>query len=517
MATKEALLIQQVMEQVQVEGFCAPAYADVRRAFARGVADGLEDRAQVCVVIGGRTVVDLWTRGHRTGLQNVFSSSKVLTSLVVAMLVDRGVLRYSTRVADIWPEYAAHGKGSTTVAQVMRHEAGLPKFREVLRAEDLTPARLRQRSVSGLIARQKPTLRATPGQPPPREYHPLTRGWIVNEICMRADLQGRTVGQFLRDEIAVPLGLADEMALGVPAGSPLAARVAPLRFTSIWWTWYQLVAPRLLGGGKVPLESTVLRVLLVLALPVLRLLGQARLLGPFLRAGRRYIWGSQADMDADDKAEAEGRSLTRDWGELSTTGILEGRRKRMASAADLFNTAAVRAAECPSANVHATARALAMVAATIVEGGTLGGTRIISEEGLREAQGNPEFAKMFGGMLKSRFTNAGWNVFCEPPGGGREGFVGWMGLGGSVCQWHPELGIGFGYTQNMLEITPANERGRRLQGVAVACARREAAALAAAEERAQGPGCRRKTTSSRRSRRATSRPRKATVVGTSRL
>ena len=26
---------------------------------------------------------------------------------------------------------------------------------------------------------------------------------------------------------------------------------------------------------------------------------------------------------------------------------------------------------------------------------------------------------------------------------GREGFIGWMGLGGSIFQWHPELEIGF--------------------------------------------------------------------------
>jgi hypothetical protein len=29
--------------------------------------------------------------------------------------------------------------------------------------------------------------------------------------------------------------------------------------------------------------------------------------------------------------------------------------------------------------------------------------------------------------------------------GGREGFVGWMGFGGSVFQWHPEMEIGFGF------------------------------------------------------------------------
>jgi hypothetical protein len=49
--------------------------------------------------------------------------------------------------------------------------------------------------------------------------------------------------------------------------------------------------------------------------------------------------------------------------------------------------------------------------------------------------------------------------------------VGWMGLGGSVCQWHPETEMGFGYAMNMLEISPGNDRGRVLQELAVKCAR----------------------------------------------
>ena len=33
-------------------------------------------------------------------------------------------------------------------------------------------------------------------------------------------------------------------------------------------------------------------------------------------------------------------------------------------------------------------------------------------------------------------------TFEEPEKGGRSGYVGWMGFGGSVFQWHPELKIG---------------------------------------------------------------------------
>ena len=48
------------------------------------------------------------------------------------------------------------------------------------------------------------------------EYHALTRGWIVNEIVRRVDKSGRTVGEFLRDEVALPLGIANELYIGTP-------------------------------------------------------------------------------------------------------------------------------------------------------------------------------------------------------------------------------------------------------------------------------------------------------------
>lgn len=133
-----------------IYGWVAPGFGSVREIFAQGVADGLEDHAQCTVFVRGKLVCDLWTH-TRAGVQNVFSSTKVMTSLVIAMLVDRGLLKYETTVASVWPEFSQHGKGQITVAQVMRHQAGLAEFSEVLLAEDL--ADLRSGNVARIIAR----------------------------------------------------------------------------------------------------------------------------------------------------------------------------------------------------------------------------------------------------------------------------------------------------------------------------------------------------------------------------
>ena len=103
----------------------------------------------------------------------------------------------------------------------------------------------------------------------------------------------------------------------------------------------------------------------------------------------------------------------------------------------LFNHAQVRMGETPSANGHASARALAKIAASIVGGGQINSNnyRILSENGCKEAQNDLyERAMIDLPILKFKinFSNAGWNFFKDT----RQNYIGWMGYGGSICQWH---------------------------------------------------------------------------------
>ena len=54
-----------------------------------------------------------------------------------------------------------------------------------------------------------------------REYHAITRGFLVNAICVRVDPQKRTVGEVLRDEVTKPLGVHHLVKIGLPADDPL--------------------------------------------------------------------------------------------------------------------------------------------------------------------------------------------------------------------------------------------------------------------------------------------------------
>merc|ERR1711977_162222 len=438
-------------QQPRVNGTVAPGYEPVRQAFLQHVKDGLEDGAQLCAYHKGVMVVDLWTDKEDYGpstVQNLFSSTKVLTSLVVAMLADRGHLDYNQKVCDVWPAYAQHGKGETTIAHVMRHEAGLSELDCQFDASDLTAERIREGSISDRLAAQRP--RHTPGEK--REYHAVTRGWLVNEIVRRVDPEGRTIGQFLHEEVALPLGLENELCVGLP--EEMTSHVRDLKFQHLWWTWGQLLLPRWLGGGKVPVKDGTLRGFLLAGLPIFAAASAVKKM--------RGTGTSDFPVTVQDPDVRAGETAT-----------------------DLFNCSEMRRCEVPSANGHASARALALVAATIVEGGALteaeegeegpeGSHRLLSSEGVEAAHAAP--VKMTMGPLPTSFTNAGWNLFEDR----RYGFVGWGGLGGSVVQWHREERVGVGYAMNLLEYSPANDRARVLQQAILACVRAVTAEEAAA-------------------------------------
>ena len=73
---------------------------------------------------------------------------QVLTSIVVGLLVDNEMLDYRERIARVWPEYGARGKEEGTVADLMRHELGLPVLSSSLQTRDFCREQIRQAEYS---------------------------------------------------------------------------------------------------------------------------------------------------------------------------------------------------------------------------------------------------------------------------------------------------------------------------------------------------------------------------------
>ncbi len=192
-------------------GFVAPGFEGVRDVFAEGLSEELG--AGFAATRAGNVVADLWggwadraqTRPwtHKT-IAPVYSTTKGVSALVLALSVERGLLDYEARVAALWPAFGARGKDRVTVAQTLAHQAGVPGF-----LQQIDPGLwLDPPACAAAIAELEPLW--PPGSA--SGYHPLTWGYIAGELAQRAG--ERSLGTVLREDICQPLGL--DFYIGTP-------------------------------------------------------------------------------------------------------------------------------------------------------------------------------------------------------------------------------------------------------------------------------------------------------------
>ena len=213
------------MSSADIGGWVDASFERVLDAFTANFDERAEVGAAVCVYVDGEPVVDLWggvadaTTGRPWSPDTVvlvYSSTKGVTSVCANRLIEQGALEPAAPVARYWPEFAANGKAEITVAQVVSHQAGLPLVEgdftldECLAWDPMVQALAAQAPIWG------------PGTQ--HGYHMRTFGWLVGELVRR--VTGRTIGAYLRDEVAAPLGL--DFWIGLPeAIEPRVARLVP--------------------------------------------------------------------------------------------------------------------------------------------------------------------------------------------------------------------------------------------------------------------------------------------------
>lgn len=195
----------------------------VQDAIDEQVASGRETGVQVAVYRDGEQIVDAVAgvadpaTGRPVESGTVFytwSMGKAMTSTIVHRLVERGVFGYDTRIASVWPAYAANGKEQTTIRHVLQHTAGVPGIGTGTTVEDVCDWNL----ICARIAADSPWW--APGTR--TGYHAYTFGFILGEVCRRAT--GTPIAELLRSEVGAPLGVGDELFFGIPAaGQPRLA------------------------------------------------------------------------------------------------------------------------------------------------------------------------------------------------------------------------------------------------------------------------------------------------------
>jgi CubicO group peptidase (beta-lactamase class C family) len=188
---------------VSVSGFASGRFEPIADIFARTLADQ-GDGAALCVYLDGQPVVDLVGGGYRPdSLQLLFSVSKSVTGIASALAAERGQIDLDAPLSEFWPAFAKRSTASVTTRMVLSHRSGLAAIdRELSFAELLAGADEAE------LERQEPYW-----EPGTRHgYHAFTFGTLMNGIFRRA--VGRSVGQFVADELSGPLDL--ELWIGTP-------------------------------------------------------------------------------------------------------------------------------------------------------------------------------------------------------------------------------------------------------------------------------------------------------------
>lgn len=418
--------------QSTISGAVAPGFESIRALYEHNMNTLAEEHTQLCIYHRGEKVVDLWASAEAPEefsadtLVNVFSSGKSLESIALAWLVGKGLLRFEAKITHYWPEFGANDKGELTVADLMRHSSGLANFNQSVLPDDLQPHNIKLNRVGELIEAQSPRY---PGDGSNRcEYHAVTRGWVVNEIFRRVDPQGRTIGEFYQQEINEPLDV--EARVGLGEGD--LERVRPVRHRGFGFEILESFKPKFLGRRVLHGCFKLFR----------------RLFG-LLRTSRK------GTMRGAPPAYKGMKSIM------------------------FFNERSVALGETPSANTKSSARTLAKIGAMMSQGGQFNGREYLTPDAWEALHANPVYAKM-GGSITTRFTQGGVNQFVPCTADctaferdfqeGREGFYGWMGLGGSIFQWHPQQQIGFGFVVTELHVLDfLNERGKCYQAEMLRC------------------------------------------------
>jgi CubicO group peptidase (beta-lactamase class C family) len=195
-------------ESHAVKGQVSQGFEALREVFADNFARRRELGGACCACYRGQKVVDLWggIRNKQTGdpwerdtMAIVYSATKGLAAMTLAIAHSRGWLDYEERVCAYWPEFAQYDKERITVRQLLAHQAGLYMLDEPL--DRSLVADLDRLAV--VLARQKPAWE--PGMR--QAYHGITLGFYESELLRRIDPEHRSLGQFFQDEIASPLGL----------------------------------------------------------------------------------------------------------------------------------------------------------------------------------------------------------------------------------------------------------------------------------------------------------------------
>jgi CubicO group peptidase (beta-lactamase class C family) len=203
-------------ENMLIHGYAAEGFEEVRSEFIKNFKRRGDTGAACSVYYKGEKVVDLWG-GYKNidtkepweedTIIRTYSTTKGMSLLVLAHLHSRGLLEYGEKVAAYWPEFAKNGKKNITVEQLITQKSGLVVLDRTVKVSELD----NHAELSKLLENAVPVWE--PGQK--QGYCAGTVGLYEQQLVLRIDPEGRTIGRYFQEEIAGPQDI--EFYIGIPA------------------------------------------------------------------------------------------------------------------------------------------------------------------------------------------------------------------------------------------------------------------------------------------------------------
>lgn len=209
-----------------IKGTCQKEFGNLYEAFSENFKCHGETGAAIALVQNGELLVDLYA-GHRDSdhtqpwqkdtLVNVWSTTKGVTATCFALLVDRGMIHYETKLSEFWDSFDTDDKRHITVAMLLSHQAGLCGFREPAVVSDF----YNRREAAERLANMEPFWAPGDGS----GYHPISVGILASELMVK--ICGKSLQEFVRDELAGTLSLDVSIGLTPDNYHRAAQMIAP--------------------------------------------------------------------------------------------------------------------------------------------------------------------------------------------------------------------------------------------------------------------------------------------------
>lgn len=199
----------------RVQGDVADGFGAVADVFRGQLARRGAVGAACVAELDGKLVIDLWggqRDGHRglpwerDTLVPVFSTTKGMAMMALAVAHSGGLLDLEERVARYWPEFDQRGKHAVTVRQLLSHQAGLAALAQPIEEQFLDDPDALAVVLAGRAPLWEPGTR--------QGYHGVTLGFYASELLRRVDPVGRTIGRAFAEDVAKPLEI--DFHIGLP-------------------------------------------------------------------------------------------------------------------------------------------------------------------------------------------------------------------------------------------------------------------------------------------------------------